>query len=99
MHRAASASRRRHGEPAKSDSAAARTNAATQPSAEAALARATVSGEYSECWVKGSTSTDERSTGATSDAACIAQRARPAAGMARRRRASAPPRRRARRHS
>ena len=35
---AASTSRRRHGEPAASESAAARTSAATQPSAEATLA-------------------------------------------------------------
>ena len=38
VYHAASASRRRYGEPAASESAAARTNAVTQPSAEAALA-------------------------------------------------------------
>ena len=37
MHRAVSASRRRHGEPAASENAVTRTSAATQPSAEAEL--------------------------------------------------------------
>ena len=99
VHRAASASRRRHGEPAASESAAARTSAATQPSAEAALARAAVSGEQSEGWVEESMGTGERSTGAMSDAACIAQRARAAATMAGWLRARAPSRGRARRCS
>jgi hypothetical protein len=47
VHCAASTSCRRHGEPAASEGAAARTSAATQPSAEAALARTAVSGAQS----------------------------------------------------
>ena len=53
MHREAIASRRRHDEPAASENAAARTSAAAQPSAEAALVRAAVSGEQSEGRVEG----------------------------------------------
>ena len=45
VHRAVSASRRRHGDPAASESAAELTSAATQPITEAAQARAAVSGE------------------------------------------------------
>ena len=86
MHHAAFATRRRHGEPAASEDAAERTSAATQPSAEAALARAAVSGEQREGHFEESTIIDGRSTGAMSDAACIAQRARAAAGMASRQR-------------
>ena len=99
VYRAASATRRRHGEPVTSDSAAARTGAVTQLSAEAALARAAVSGDHSEGHFEENTSIDERSTRAMSDAVCIAQRSRPATGMASRRRARAPPRGRARRRS
>ena len=58
MHCAASKSCHRHYEPATSESAAARTNAATQPSTEAALARDVVSGEQSEGRFEDSTSTN-----------------------------------------
>ena len=95
VHRVESASRRWHGELAASESAAVRTGAATQPSVEAALARAAVSGEQSEGRVEGSTSIGDRSTGG--DAACIAKRVRAAAGKAIRRRARAPPHWRAQR--
>ena len=69
VHRAASATRRRHGEPVASESAAARTSAAAQPSAEAALARAAVSGEQSEGPVESRerTSAYERSKGDMGD--------------------------------
>ena len=99
VHRAASASRRRHGEPAASESAAARraqrrSRAPRRRWLEprSAASRARVGSEES-------TSTGERSTGAMGDAACIAQRVRAAAGMASRRRARAPPRGRAQRRS
>ena len=95
VHRAASASRRRHGEPAAKESAAWRTSAATQPSAEAALAQAEVSSEQSEGHFEESTSMDGRRSDAMGDAACIAQRARAAAGLASRRQTRAPPRGRA----
>ena len=68
VHRAASATRRRHCEPVASESAAAQTSAATQPSAEAALARAAVSSEQSEGRVKESTHAVERTTGAMDNA-------------------------------
>ena len=58
VYHSASASRRRYGEPAASESAAARTDAATQPSTEAVLARDAVSGEQSEGRFEDSTSTD-----------------------------------------
>ena len=99
VHRAASASRRRHGGLAASESAVARASVATQPSAEAAHARAAVSGEQSKGPIEESTGTDGRSTGIMSDAACIEQRARAAAGMASRRRSRAPSRGRAQRSS
>jgi len=57
VHRAASATRRRHGEPVASESAAARTSAAAQPSDEAALARAIVSSDQSKGRIEESTST------------------------------------------
>jgi hypothetical protein len=69
VHHTASASHRWDDWPAASESAVVRASAATQPSAEAALARATVSGEQSEGLVKSreSTSTDERSAGDMGD--------------------------------
>ena len=45
VHRAASASRRQHDKPTANESAAVRTGAVMQLSAEAALARGAVSGE------------------------------------------------------
>ena len=60
-----------------SESAAARASAATQPSAEAALARAAVSGEQNERRVEESTSTDATRHGAMTDAVCIVQRVDP----------------------
>ena len=66
---------RQHGEPAASKSAATRTNAAAQPSAEEALACAAASGEQSEGWVEECASIDERSTDAMGEAACISHRA------------------------
>ena len=60
-----------------SESAVARMSAATQPSAEAALARAAVSGEQSEGRVEESTSTDATWHGAMSNTVCIVQRVDP----------------------
>ena len=79
--------------------ASRRLAGAPLPSAEAALARAAVSDEQSEGRVERSTSTDERSTGAMDDGACIAKRVQAAAGMASQRRARAPPRGRAQRRN
>ena len=78
MHSEASASRRRHGESAASESAAAQTSAATQPNAEAALARAAVSVEQSEGWVERARALTN-TVRAHRDAACIAQQERVAA--------------------
>jgi len=47
----------------------------TQPSAEAALAQAVVSGEQSKGRVEEGIATDKRSGGAMSDTTCIAQQA------------------------
>ena len=58
--------RRRLGQPAASESAAARSSAAGQPSAETVLGRAAVSGEPERH------EPPQRSTGACGDAACIA---------------------------
>jgi len=58
--------RRRLGQPGASESAAARSSAAGQPSDETVLGRAAVSGEQERH------EPPQRSTGASGDAACIA---------------------------
>ena len=99
VHCAASRSCHRHCEPAASESAAARTNAATQPSAEVTLARHAVGGEQSEGWFVESTNTDSRWHGRNQRCRVHCAASASSAGMASWRRARMPPRGRTQRRS